>query len=200
MWVDGVLSLQSSEGAENPARRGRKSHVSPAAGRRRRGAEIRGCQGQEGGVGGWQLGKWRGELCVLVPRGGTSRAAQGGLRDSQRWTGPREVGYRWSVGVRGGTWAWCSGIRRRRMGEGRGLSKVGSRQRSGGPAPPTSPWVPPLFRPEEFLRVPEYRCVPEFVGLGLPCWSPSGRGSRVKEAQSRCYVLRSCPVSELPCI
>lgn len=43
------------------------------------------------------------------------------------------------------------------MGEGRGLSKVGRLELSGGPAPPTSPWVPPLFRPEEFLRVPEYR-------------------------------------------
>lgn len=63
------------------------------------------------------------------------------------------------------------------MGEGRGLSKVGRLELSGGPAPPTSPWVPPLFRPEEFLRVPEYRCVLESVHLGLPCWSPSGRDS-----------------------
>lgn len=69
------------------------------------------------------------------------------------------------------------------MSKGRGLSKVGNHKLSGGPAPPTSPWAPPLFRPREFLRVPEFRCVPEFVGFGLPCWSPCSRGSRVKEVE-----------------
>lgn len=33
----------------------------------------------------------------MVLSGGTSRAALDGLRDSQRRTSPREVGYRWSV-------------------------------------------------------------------------------------------------------
>lgn len=69
------------------------------------------------------------------------------------------------LGEWGGTWAWYGGIRRWRMSKGRGLSKVGNHKRSGGPAPPTSPWAPPLFRPGEFLCVPEFRCVSGFVGL-----------------------------------
>lgn len=36
-------------------------------------------------------------MCVMVLNSGTSRAALGGLRDSQRGTSQRAVGYRWSV-------------------------------------------------------------------------------------------------------
>lgn len=81
------------------------------------------------------------------------------------------------------------------MSKGRGRSKVGNHKLCGGPAPPTSPWAPPLFRPGEFLRVPEFRCIPEFVGLGLPCWNPCGKASRVKEAELR--GLRSAELSTL---